>query len=134
MTKLKTASLIRPVLVIIITLTLAYEFQNVRVQGGSDVPITAVPAGYGRYCSVRYPGGVWSFATLTAANSDPCSALLKSKPGGTIERAGLWATPKHIDPWAWKFLGYQDDANSLKDPGAFSINLWRTGEAPPSVW
>jgi len=45
-----------------------------------------------------------------------------------------WAAPKHIDPWAWKFLEYQADANSLKDPGAFSINLWRSGEAPPSAW
>lgn len=58
----------------------------------ADVPSTPVPAGYGRYCSLSYPGGGWAFATLTGATSDPCGDMLRSSPGGTIERAGLWDT------------------------------------------
>jgi murein DD-endopeptidase MepM/ murein hydrolase activator NlpD len=56
------------------------------------VPVTPVPAGYGHYCSISYPGGGWAFATLPGIDSDPCEALLRSSWGGTIERAGLWAT------------------------------------------
>ncbi len=57
-----------------------------------SIPKTAVPDGYGRYCSLSYPGGGWAFATLSGANSDPCADMLRSKPGGTIARAGLWDT------------------------------------------
>lgn len=54
---------------------------------------------------------------------------------GIIDPFG-WAAPQHIDPWAWMFLGNQQDPflGTVKDPGAFSINLWRNGEAPPSDW
>ncbi|MDQ3180961.1 MAG: hypothetical protein M3Q33_10620 [Acidobacteriota bacterium] len=45
-----------------------------------NIPTTNVPAGFGRYCSVTYPGGGW--------------ALL------------------------------------ISNPGAFSIYLWREGQAP----
>lgn len=56
------------------------------------VPVTPVPPGYGHYCSITYPSGGWAFATLAGTNTDPCGDLLKSAPGGTIQRAGLWAT------------------------------------------
>jgi hypothetical protein len=56
-----------------------------------NVPVTAVPSGFGHYCSILYPGGGWAFATLTGTSSDPCGDHLKSSPGGTIERAGLWS-------------------------------------------
>lgn len=72
-----------------ILLMIGFTCSNVAAQ---TVPVTTVPTGYGRYCSIRYPGGGWAFATLTGADSDPCRSLLQSSPGGTIERAGLWAT------------------------------------------
>ena len=56
------------------------------------VPVTPVPPGYGHYCSVSYPGGGWAFATLSGTDTDPCQDLLQSSWGGTIQRAGLWAT------------------------------------------
>lgn len=55
---------------------------------------------------------------------------------GTIDPFG-WAAPKQIDPWAWKYLNgnaYWDDHErtiAVRNPGAFSIHLWRDGEAPP---
>jgi murein DD-endopeptidase MepM/ murein hydrolase activator NlpD len=55
-------------------------------------PVTAVPAGYGRYCSIVYDGGLWALGVLPAGDSDPCAQLRKTSPGGTIARAGLWDT------------------------------------------
>lgn len=55
-------------------------------------PVTPVPAGYGRYCSIVYDGGAWTLGVLPEANSDPCAQLRKDAPGGTIARAGLWHT------------------------------------------
>jgi murein DD-endopeptidase MepM/ murein hydrolase activator NlpD len=55
-----------------------------------NVPATNVPAGFGRYCSVTYPGG-WALRYYSPANSDPCKDL----PGGKIERAGLWSISKN---------------------------------------
>ena len=59
-----------------------------------NVPTTAVPAGFGRYCSVSYPGGGWALLNYSDANSDPCKELLKPGSNGKIERAGLWAVNK----------------------------------------
>jgi len=57
-----------------------------------DVPVTSVPPGYGHYCSLTYSSGGWAFSTQAAADSDPCGDMLKSSPGGVIQRAGLWNT------------------------------------------
>ena len=37
-----------------------------------------------------------------------------------------------MDPLATRFLGTYTDGNghSVKDPGAYSIYLWKAGEAP----
>lgn len=49
---------------------------------------------------------------------------------GRIDPYG-WQAPRHIDPWAWMYLGeYYDYDRRLQDPGAFSINLWGPGEEP----
>jgi murein DD-endopeptidase MepM/ murein hydrolase activator NlpD len=40
---------------------------------------------------------------------------------GRIEPYG-WKAPAHLDPWAWRFFD--------KNVGAFSIDLWREGQAP----
>jgi hypothetical protein len=52
---------------------------------------SSAPAGYGRYCSLLYPGGGWAFSAVADGNADPCGDMLKSSPGGTIARAGLWS-------------------------------------------
>lgn len=64
------------------------------IVNAQSIPVIQVPAGFGRYCSVTYSGGGWALINLTGANSDPCKEILKSSPGGKIERAGLWATNK----------------------------------------
>jgi hypothetical protein len=56
----------------------------------AKAPTIAVPAGYGRYCSLSYPEGGWAFGAK-GPNDDPCADMLKSSPGGTIARAGLWS-------------------------------------------
>lgn len=61
---------------------------NPLMQTGATIP---TPAGYGRYCSIVYGNGTWAFSLLPGRNSDPCADLLKSTPGGTIMRAGLWS-------------------------------------------
>ncbi|MBX7172331.1 MAG: M23 family metallopeptidase [Pyrinomonadaceae bacterium] len=57
-----------------------------------DVPITGVPSGYARYCSVANFGG-WKLELQTQINfnSDPCATALSSLPFSTIQRAGLWS-------------------------------------------
>ena len=56
---------------------------------------------------------------------------------GAIDPFG-WAAPKEIDPYAWRFINFSDSSfpNSqipgLTEPGAYSINLWIPGHAPPS--
>jgi murein DD-endopeptidase MepM/ murein hydrolase activator NlpD len=55
---------------------------------------------------------------------------------GSIDPFG-WAAPQHVDPFGWMFLGrtFEDShVGTVRNPGAFSINLWRPGEAPPSDW
>lgn len=56
-----------------------------------SVPTTAVPAGFGRYCSVTYANGDWALINYPQSDSDPCRDL----PGGTIRRAGLWSVSKN---------------------------------------
>lgn len=51
-----------------------------------------MPSGFGRYCSIRYPGGGWLLGALPSSTSQPCIQLLADNPGGTIERAGVWST------------------------------------------
>jgi murein DD-endopeptidase MepM/ murein hydrolase activator NlpD len=53
--------------------------------------IIATPAGMGRYCSMTWPGGVWGFASDTSTSGDPCQWMANQSPGGTIQRAGLYA-------------------------------------------
>jgi FG-GAP-like repeat len=55
---------------------------------------------------------------------------------GHIDPFG-WAAPKGIDPWAWKSIGKTASVkfpSGLTDFGAFSINLWLPGQAPPTYW
>jgi murein DD-endopeptidase MepM/ murein hydrolase activator NlpD len=58
----------------------------------ANVPVTPVPPGYGHYCSLTYASGGWAFGALPASDSDPCGDILKTYPGGVIQRAGLWNT------------------------------------------
>jgi peptidase M23-like protein len=53
-----------------------------------NVPVTPEPPGYGHYCSMKWPTGGWA---LSWDGADPCDAMQRSSPGGTTERAGLWA-------------------------------------------
>jgi uncharacterized delta-60 repeat protein len=43
---------------------------------------------------------------------------------GAIDPWG-WRAPQGIDPWAWRFPAFHDAGT-----GAWSINLWKAGEAP----
>ena len=44
-----------------------------------------------------------------------------------------WAAPAGVDPWGSKYIGtFPDGGDTYVDPGAFSINLWLPGEAPPA--
>lgn len=56
----------------------------------SKAPAIAVPAGYGRYCSMSYASGGWAFEAM-GPNDDPCADILSRSPGGKIARAGLWS-------------------------------------------
>jgi len=56
----------------------------------ADAPHIAVPAGYGRYCSMSYTSGGWAFEAM-GPNEDPCADILSRSPGGKIARAGLWS-------------------------------------------
>jgi murein DD-endopeptidase MepM/ murein hydrolase activator NlpD len=53
---------------------------------------------------------------------------------GIVDPYG-WAAPAHIDPWAWMYQGrsvFDQFLNrTVRNPGAFSINLWGPGMAPP---
>ena len=55
-----------------------------------NAPVIAVPAGYGRYCSLSYASGGFAF-DWAGRNDDPCAAMLATSPGGTIARAGLYS-------------------------------------------
>ena len=57
-----------------------------------DVPATAIPAGYGKYCSVTDPtNGGWALRAV--ASGDPCGDLRASVgPNAVVARAGLWDT------------------------------------------
>lgn len=50
-----------------------------------------VPAGYGRYCSAVWADGYNLLSVLKGQSSKPCDDLLKTRPNGTIMRAGLWS-------------------------------------------
>jgi murein DD-endopeptidase MepM/ murein hydrolase activator NlpD len=56
---------------------------------------------------------------------------------GQIDPFG-WAAPRNVDPYAWEYIGWSDPAfpNSqipgLTEPGAYSIDLWIPGQAPPT--
>jgi len=55
---------------------------------------------------------------------------------GHIDPFG-WAAPKGVDPWAWKSIGATTGfafPAGITDFGAFSINLWLPGNAPPTYW
>lgn len=52
-------------------------------------PVISVPAGFGRYCSVRTPGN-GAFGLL-AGGADPCATLTGGAPNAEIERSGLYA-------------------------------------------
>ncbi len=56
----------------------------------ADAPAIAVPAGYGRYCSMSYASGGWAFEAM-GPDEDPCADILSRSPGGKIARAGLWS-------------------------------------------
>ncbi len=60
-----------------------------------NIPVTNVPAGFGRYCSVTYPGGGWALLNYGDQNSDPCKELTKPGSNGIIQRAGLWSVNKN---------------------------------------
>jgi uncharacterized delta-60 repeat protein len=52
-------------------------------------PFIPVPAGYGRYCSVRNSAtGVYG---LLAGGADPCNSLTSGEPNAVIDRAGLYS-------------------------------------------
>jgi hypothetical protein len=54
---------------------------------------------------------------------------------GAIDPFG-WAAPEGIDPWGYRFIGAPAPPEApcgYQDPGAFSIDLWLPGEAPPTV-
>jgi hypothetical protein len=54
-------------------------------------------------------------------------------PQGLIDPFG-WGAPEGVDPWAWLFIGCTDAcvaAPGVTDTGAFSINLFLPGQAPP---
>lgn len=63
----------------------------------------------------------------------PASGYGISGISGMIDPFG-WNAPKDIDPWAWRFLGNHNDSilGTVRDPGAFSLYLWRAGQAPPA--
>jgi hypothetical protein len=68
----------------------------------------------------------YQFATLPSGSGLDVNGLQ-----GTIDPFG-WDAPKHIDPWAWKSLAVPNGPYPVKEPGAFSINLWIPGQAPPT--
>jgi murein DD-endopeptidase MepM/ murein hydrolase activator NlpD len=51
---------------------------------------------------------------------------------GIIDPFG-WQAPANVDPYAWMMLGANDPNNAVKEPGAFSIRLWKDAH-PPSSW
>ena len=71
------------------TITKAPRPVPTNVLFGMDIPVTPVPAGFARYCSLTYPSGGWAFDW---DGGDPCGRMLASSPGGTIARAGLYST------------------------------------------
>ncbi len=80
-------------IIVIVSLTMILYGISAEVTAQS-VPVTATPAGFGRYCSVTYPGGGWALLNYSDKNSDPCKELTKPGSNGKIERAGLWSVGK----------------------------------------
>jgi hypothetical protein len=65
--------------------------------------------------------------------SDPTTYQGFNGNQGAINPFG-WGAPQGIDPWAWLFIGCTDACNAapgVTDTGAFSINLFIPGQAPP---
>ncbi|MDH4458451.1 MAG: M23 family metallopeptidase, partial [Nevskia sp.] len=85
------------------------------------VPSTAVPSGYGRYCSLSYASGGWAFSHLTSSTSNPCGDMLATGPGGSIARAGLWS------------VSGTNNAMAVCNDGAFQVFYVGTGSAP-ATW
>ena len=46
---------------------------------------------------------------------------------GMIDPFG-WSAPANVDPWATRLIGQTRDG--VLSPGAYSINLWRSGQTP----
>ncbi len=70
--------------------SLDFEFDGLAEPTNSYPPIP-VPAGYGRYCSVREILGGSYGLLAQGATSDPCQQLIDGNPNVTIERAGLYS-------------------------------------------
>ena len=58
---------------------------------GSGYALISVPAGYGRYCSVRDPISFGYGLLAQGAASDPCQEFLNGDPDLIVERAGLYS-------------------------------------------
>jgi murein DD-endopeptidase MepM/ murein hydrolase activator NlpD len=81
---------------IVFSISLVLLFGGLFIEGNAqNVPITDVPAGFGRYCSALYPNGKWGLKYLPGANSDPCANLIKPGLNGNVQRSGLWSTDKN---------------------------------------
>jgi murein DD-endopeptidase MepM/ murein hydrolase activator NlpD len=88
-------------------------------------PPTAIHLHFGVFRTTNLSGHrKWD---LTFPNKDRGVSSIQ----GVIDPFG-WNAPKQIDPWAWAFLGPQTDQyeGAITNPGAFSIYLWRSGQAP----
>ncbi len=67
-----------------------FEFDGIPAADTLLMPLIDVPAGFGRYCSVRDAvTGTYGLLPAGAAD-DPCASLIGSNPNNRIERAGLY--------------------------------------------
>ena len=84
---------IAPVLAAIVTDRIWHEdFENdALAEPTSLFAVIPVPAGYGRYCSVRDPVSGGYGLLPQGATSDPCQVFLDDDPDLIVERAGLYS-------------------------------------------
>jgi uncharacterized delta-60 repeat protein len=69
-----------------------FDFDGLDMPSGGVVPLVPVPAGYGRYCSVRDPANGDVYGVLPQGPADdPCQVFLDGNPNLVIERAGLYS-------------------------------------------